>query len=953
MIPNEYQSQYFSLQLTRRRASDDSEKLSTALIDAQVDLNPHQIEAALFAFNSPLSRGAVLADEVGLGKTIEAGILLSQFWASGQKRLVIICPSNLRKQWAQELQEKFFLPSLILEGKRFKEMQASGNYNPFEAKKVIICSFHFAKSRADFLEMVQWDLVVIDEAHRLRNVYRSNNVIGSAIKNAIYPYKKVLLTATPLQNSLMELYGLVSIVDEHVFGNVESFRAQFTRVDDGLRYDDLKDRLTPVVKRTLRKHVREYIRYTERIPLTVQFEPTKQEKELYEKVSDYLQRDLLYALPFGQRHLITLVMRKLLASSTFAITATLDGLIRRLENILKENQRGNISSEDLLSDLDHLDELFDEWEEDGELDVSNNDQLSLEELDAIKEELEELKKYRDLSISIGHNAKGDKLFTALDQGFTKLEEVGANKKAIIFTESRRTQEYLFNLLEEQGYKGKVLLFNGSNNDERSRQVYKSYKARHAGSDKLTGSKTADMRQALVEHFRDDAEIMIATEAAAEGINLQFCSMIVNYDLPWNPQRVEQRIGRCHRYGQKHDVVVVNFLNMGNAADRRVFELLDEKFNLFRGVFGASDDVLGSLESGLDFEKKIAEIYATCRSTNDINSAFDNLQKEFEHVIEEKMKKAQSKLMENFDAEVIDKLKIRLKESKAMLTRFERWLWWVTQAYLRKHAKFDASRLRFTLKTNPFTFPIKTGTYSLDKKDEHSYRYRMNHPLANGILKHYCQMELQPAHLSFNLSASKLKVAMLKSFVKDSGWLSLSVVEVNSFEVTDHLLLTAITDDGRKLTQEQAAKLFGLPSNDDDDVSAFPKKEIEKVKEELLQGLRLELKNRDAQHLQHEANKLNRWAADRVYLLEKELKDTKVRIRTFNNEAANTSEPLDQLEIQKKIRELEKRQRKQRQEIFDAEDRIKDHRDNMIEQMAQRIQRSFKEKQIFTVRWTLI
>jgi len=952
MIPTDYQAQYFSLQLTRRRASDDSEKLSTALINAQVDLNPHQVEAALFAFNSPLSRGAVLADEVGLGKTIEAGILLSQFWASGQKRLVIICPSNLRKQWAQELEEKFFLPSLILEGKRFKEMQASGNYNPFEAKKVIICSFHFAKTRADFLEFVKWDLVVIDEAHRLRNAYKPSNVIGNAIRNAIYPYKKVLLTATPLQNSLMELYGLVSIVDEHVFGNVESFRAQFTRVDDGMRYQDLKDRLTPVVKRTLRKQVREYIRYTERIPITVQFEPTKEEQELYEQVSDYLQRDLLYALPFGQRHLITLVVRKLLASSTYAITATLEGLIRRLEKILNENKRIEISEEDLLSDLDHLDELLDEWDEDA-IEVASEDKLSLAELDAIKEELDELKKFRELSVSIVHNAKGEKLFTALEQGFLKLTEIGANKKAIIFTESRRTQEYLFKSLEENGYKGKVMLFNGTNNDERSKQIYKSYKAKHEGSDKLSGSKTADMRQALVDYFKGKAEIMIATEAAAEGINLQFCSMIVNYDLPWNPQRVEQRIGRCHRYGQLHDVVVVNFLNMGNAADRRVFELLDEKFNLFKGVFGASDDVLGALESGLDFEKKIAEIYATCRSTDDINNAFDGLQKEFEHVIEEKMKKAQSKLMENFDAEVIDKLRIRMKESKAMLTRFERWLWWITQAYLQKNASFDTTKLRFKLTSNPFSFNVKLGNYSLDKKDEYAYRYRLNHPLANGILKHFCALELSSANLTFNLSSSKIKVAMLKDYVKSSGWLSLSSIEVNSFEVTDHLLLTAMTDDGRKLTQEQAARLFDLPSHIDEELPKLPEKELAKVKEELLQGLRLDLKNRDAQHLQHEANKLNRWAEDRVYLLEKQLKDTKQRIRTLNNEASNTSEPLDQLDIQKKIRELEKRQRKQRQEIFDAEDRIKDHRDNMIEEMAQRIQRSFKEKQIFTVRWNLI
>ena len=136
-----------------------------------------------------------------------------------------------------------------------------------------------------------------------------------------------------------------------------------------------------------------------------------------------------------------------------------------------------------------------------------------------------------------------------------------------------------------------------------------------------------MRSALVDYFRDEGRIMIATEAGAEGINLQFCSLVVNYDLPWNPQRIEQRIGRCHRYGQKHDVVVVNFLNRKNEADQRVFELLSEKFQLFEGVFGASDEVLGAIESGVDFEKRIADIYQHCRQTEEIKAAFDQLQLE--------------------------------------------------------------------------------------------------------------------------------------------------------------------------------------------------------------------------------------------------------------------------------------------------------------------------------------
>jgi SNF2 family DNA or RNA helicase len=225
-----YHAKYFAHELTKRCASDSVEKLATALSNAQVDLNPHQIEAALFAFRSPLSKGAILADEVGLGKTIEAGILLAQKWAERKRRLLVICPANLRKQWSQELADKFFLPSAILETRTFNEAVRAGNLNPFQCDSVVICSYQFVRSKEPYVRQTAWDLVIVDEAHRLRNVYKPNNKISQAIKQAIFPYQKALLTATPLQNSLLELYGLVSIIDEFTFGDLKSFRAQFARL---------------------------------------------------------------------------------------------------------------------------------------------------------------------------------------------------------------------------------------------------------------------------------------------------------------------------------------------------------------------------------------------------------------------------------------------------------------------------------------------------------------------------------------------------------------------------------------------------------------------------------------------------------------------------------------------------------------------------------------------------
>jgi adenine-specific DNA-methyltransferase len=277
--------------------------LAGAVAGAQVDLNPHQVDAALFAFNSPLSKGALLADEVGLGKTIEAGLVLSQKWAERKRRILIIVPSNLRKQWHQELSEKFFLPCEILETKSYNARIKVGNFRPFETKDtIVICSYQFARNKAKDVAETQWDLVVMDEAHRLRNVYKPSNIIANTLKLALASKHKLLLTATPLQNSLLELFGLVSFIDEYAFGDLKSFREQFATLTQEQVFQTLKTRLKPICHRTLRRQVTAYIPYTKRLPLVEEFTPEESEDRLYALVSDYLCRDNLQALPGRPAH---------------------------------------------------------------------------------------------------------------------------------------------------------------------------------------------------------------------------------------------------------------------------------------------------------------------------------------------------------------------------------------------------------------------------------------------------------------------------------------------------------------------------------------------------------------------------------------------------------------------------------------------------------------------------
>ena len=963
MSITKYHAKYFSYELTRSLPSNDIGKLTASLHDAQVDLNPHQIEAALFAFQSPLSNGAILADEVGLGKTIEAGIILSQQWAERKRKLLIIAPSNLRKQWNQELMEKFFLPSGILESKTFNKKIKKGALNPFNLKdNIVICSYHFAKNKADYIRNVNWDLVIIDEAHRLRNVYKPSNKIGNAIKEALVDRKKVLLTATPLQNSILELYGLTSIIDDYLFGDLKSFKAQYSRQLDEGNYEELKQRIQPICKRTLRRQVLEYIRYTKRIAIREEFYPTRDEQQLYEWVSEYLQRPVLYALPNSQRQLMTLILRKLLASSTYAIQGTLDSLVNRLESMLKRIKKD--LSEELNKDFETFGEIQDEWDSENIEEVNSNS-FSEEDFDAILEELKDLKKYRNLAIKIKKNSKAEHLFTALEKGFTELEKLGANQKALIFTESRRTQEFLVKNLEEKGYRDKVVQFNGSNTDSKSKEIYKGWLEKHKGTDKITGSPTADKRASLVDYFKEEATIMVATEAAAEGINLQFCSLIVNFDLPWNPQRIEQRIGRCHRYGQNYDVVVVNFLNKANAADQRVYELLDEKFQIFNGVFGASDEVLGTIGNGVDFEKRISEIYNNCRTPEAIEEAFDKLQNELKPQISEKVQSIRTTLLENFDEEVREKLKMNLEQSQAYLNAFEQKLWKTTAFALSNVADFSEKDYSFSLNYNPFPKEkINLGHYKILKSDrgnksistpENTNIYRIGHKLAQALLNSSKKENTFPVELKFDYSNTPTKVTNLEKYVGQVGWMQVTQLSINSLENEDYILIGCFTEKGDIIHPEDAQRFFSLQAHEGKHIepSENNKSKCAILLEEQKQEIIAEnaLRNRD--FFDEKMDKLDQWADDMKLSLEKEIKDLDAEIKLKKSEAKKMMNLEAKVKAQRQIKDLEKKRSFKRQSLFTAQDEIDEKKENLLEDIEKMLNQNIDTTELFTIKWNLI
>ncbi len=945
-----YHGQYLAHLITLAGVDDDT--FAQSLSTARVHMNPHQVDAALFALQPPMPRGAILADEVGLGKTIEASLVIAQRWAEKRRRILLIVPASLRKQWSQELREKFGLEAAILEAKSYKEAKKAGHHRPFEIEgKVVITSYEFAAIKEDDLTRTNWDLVIFDEAHRLRNVYKkAGSIKAKALHRSLKTSFKILLTATPLQNSLMELYGLVSMIDEHVFGDEASFKINYSSgKPTPASLAILRERIKPVCLRTLRKDVQEagHISYTKRLPSTFTFEPYDEEQKLYKLLSAFLQRKDTVAFGDKPNQLVTLVVRKILGSSTFAVADTLSAIIERLKKLQ------SVGIDDL-ADFDLNDEQAEEWAA-GDDEDANSPQIDAARL---KAEIKELSGYLNFARGIPQNAKG----RALLDNLTKVLDIiaakpGGQRKAVIFTESVRTQRYLTDLLSANGFADKIVLMNGSNNDPLSQSVYQNWKARHSGTDAISGSKTADMKAAIVESFRNDKTILIATESGAEGINLQFCSLLINFDLPWNPQRVEQRIGRCHRYGQALDVMVINFLNTKNRAEQRILELLEKKFSLFSGVFGASDEVLGAIERGTDFEKRVFEIVQNARNNDEIDAAFNKLQDELGEKISNEMLDARNKLIGHFDQNVVKRLKDRKEKLSQIINVFEQRLLALAKAELPDANFFEnEGQPCFTLNGQTYT----TNWELADKNGWQFFRLADDN-LASELVENAKARQLPPAALDISYVgfAGEGQLADVKALIGKSGWLSIARLGVKSAKADagslttiEHLVMSGLLDDGAELQTETLERLFQIPAVATGTAAEAPISELRASEQRLVSQFLDVAKLRNAEFLEREEIKLDAYVDDLETAAKEEIRRLEDEIKVMKKEARAAESLEDKIEKKRAIKKREGQRDDLAADMFQRKKSIRKEVDDLLEELSDNLKVRPEVTPIFTIRFSV-
>ena len=635
-------------------------------------------------------------------------------------------------------------------------------------------------------------------------------------------------------------------------------------------------------------------------------------------------------------------------------------LVWRLKKEKRELESANQTHElpnpdtDIIEDEDIL-ETYKEEAEDMDIEITSGisnkvDDVAIKDLHHYTIELE---KYIELWEQITEDSKAKALLQAIDTAYIELDNLWGKRKVLIFTESRRTQDYLFDYLSQHWFEDKVVCFNGDNNSPQSRAIYKDWKKEYEWTRYFSWSKSSDTRAALVEYFKHHAEILIATESASEWVNLQFCSLLVNYDLPWNPQRVEQRIWRCHRYGQEFDVLVMNLINTANRADERVFELLNSKLELFEGLFWASDSVLWALESGVDIEKKIFEIYQTCRTKEEIDTAFDAIQLEKQEEVQDKLSHTKEKIIDRFDEDVARRLKDKKQQSELMLNELQLALYTLVLLTLWNKAKeIDANTLH--IQATEQAFP--DGIYWFDTKKNNDYILRTNDALWLYMTTRAKWLNIEPHEIVFDLHTHTSRISSLEAYQWRSWWMQVQCLTINAYNDEQYLIHSCIDDTGEVIDEEIASKMFRIIWTQSHAIDV-PEDVSMKLKAryiELLTWIKSQSRVQNEKHFDAEMDKLDHRAEDLKTSLEKQQKKLKSEIRQLKKDVKGSTPTLqEKIALQRKIKNKEKRLSQLRRELHQLEDQIEAKKDTLIDDIESRLDANCNVEELFTIRWHVV
>ncbi len=909
--PHPIQRRYLAEQLIRLRRADEQERYAAAQRQGRIDPNPHQIDAVIFALKRIPEGGCILADEVGLGKTIEAGLAIAQLRAEGAAaRVLLVVPKPLLGQWQDELYKLFGI--LATEG----VLEPGG----FAGPGVFLAGREMAGSErgaAILRESEPFDLCVIDEAHEIfANIYRRFDKHGiydpeapgarmaGRVRSFLRRAPVLLLTATPIQNNLTELWGLVQYVEPTgtLLGSLRTFRDVFCDGDDRKlaegQDDELRRRIETVVQRTLRRQAQDFLErpFVARCAQIFEYSMTPKEKALYDDVTAYLLEPQILAFRGNQRRLLLIGFHRLMGSSVKALAASLRKVAERLRQM--RGEPGVMTAAVATAVMNDL--------EDEDFDTATAEEESgAPDPEKVSAELDRVLDFIQRADSLLRDSKAEKL---LDVMRVIEERPAERRRVVIFTESLVTQAYLRDLLVERGgYAAEAItLFRGTNDSARAAEALANWQ-REIGDALAPGrrpSRAVAMRLALVHEFRTRSRFFISTEAGAKGLNLQFCDTIINYDLPWNPQRIEQRIGRCHRYGQEHDVTVINFLAADNEAQRLTFEILSRKLDLFGKVLDASDVVLHEPSTdapetlagamGGDFEGRLRRIYERARTVDDIEAELRRLREEMDDErkrFEQTWARTAGLIDTRFDQrvkQVFRRLQAELPEGLARLDReMEQLICGYLEACGIAYRRVPGEgHVRMDLPASPLLPDAWQGggtvaigdTKNLDGADP----LHLGHPLVKAAVEEARDATGKRFTVAWTLDATA--PAALKAHKGRRGRLVLMRIRYDGFERVDRLVPVAVLEEDPAPLEPQAAEWL-LEHRPRDRQAMQPPLALDEAVDDAIEELvfadQAGVASDEQPHFERSLEQIERYIDDQVMVLRRRL--------TTATEALNSAE----------------------------------------------------------------
>ncbi len=946
-----YHTKYLAAKIKRKSSMESFNKLLPIIYDSDLPLYPHQLAAADFVNNSTTVQGTILSDEMGLGKTIEAGLAISLMWNEGYKQILIIAPVADLKMWKAILITKFGLDVEIYNKYKLREFRKNKVNRPFAREVIKICSYKFAFENYSSINPVKWDLVTLDQAHRVENVYDIKSEVGDVIRQIAYGRRCLLITSNPLQSTMKRLFKLGNLVDKYAFGDRRSYNYQFVSITDDIDYPNLRKRLEPIAKRTLGRRVSGFVNKSRRIEIQDIYEGTPQEADFITATINYYINTSKFGIP---NEIASMPALGLFIQMTISPKLALGGIglvDEGLKLIRRTRSPHKFLYKNFKSDIETLDWINEEWhrsKEKEQLEVVKSPDLQK----IIDKERNDLLLLREYALEIQTDSRFKALLSDIERIKKRITRRKMPKKIVIFTQSKLAQRYLVFLLRDAGFKG-VYYVNADNDNHEAQSMYEDYmKNRYIPYDKSI-LRDYYKRLSIIETFQKKGTILVATDKGIQDQVINKCSAIINYDLPFDPYLTDLRLKKVNGFVNNRDVYILNIVNKSNEMELWNYTKQRDIFNLFNGSYGQSDTPVGAIGVGADYSMLVFGYYMMHHTIDLVDRSFKKVEIEIRDAKSQSMNNYYTTLLEkSFKDERIEGEKyLEMYQSEVIGLKEA-----ITKIAMKELEKFGSVSKRgrgsITIKKKPFRMENEDlGKYTFDEIGlENRRKFYLNRGIGKQIIESAYKRKLPCKHILFSYNSIRPRLSDLLQLKGKSGILLLKLVTIQGIQNEQYLLFCGKTVDSEILTQKQCHELMLLKAKEL--VPVRVRSNTVDLYERNLNLLFEKIRERDERIIEEVSKKIDLSIEDKVLVHKRDLRMIMIQKRKLHRRWVNAISERRKDNLDMALLEVGVFRRKKRRYIRKVRKYGLIEKDITLQKMKDMLNYQTKSENLFTIKWEL-